>query len=98
MHCPLSHCVFLPFSHAAKSFVVPPDVQREVEEVFSSVVKTISMSVLLSQSYGYYIHIIPELCSDFCVVDVGLIMALLRRDYSRRHKLIIWEIVLETET
>ena len=45
---------------------------------FTSVVKTISMSVLLSQSYGYFIHIIPELCSKFHVVDVGFIMALLR--------------------
>ena len=65
---------------------------------FTSVVKTVSMSVLLSQSCGYYIHIIPELCSNFHVVDVGLIMALLRRDYARRHQLIIWEIVLETKT
>ena len=77
MHCPLSHCVFVPFSHAAKYFVVSPDVQREVEEVFTSAVKTVSVSVLLSHSYGYYIHIIPELCSEFCVVDVGLIVALL---------------------
>ena len=28
--------------------------------------------------YGYLIHIISELCSEFHVVDVGLIMALLR--------------------
>ena len=48
--------------------------------------------------YGYLIHIIPELCSEFHVVDVGLIMALLRRDYSHRHHLIIREIVLETKT
>ena len=54
------------------------------------------MLVLLSQSYGYYIHIIQELCSEFCVVDVGLIMALLRQDYSCRHQLIIQEIALET--
>ena len=59
MHCPLSHCVFVAFSLAAKSFVVFPDVQREVEEVFASAVKKISVSILLSQSYGYYIHIIP---------------------------------------
>ena len=82
MHCPLSLCVYVLFSHAAKSFVMPPDVQREVEEVFSFAVKIVSVSILLSQSYGYYIHIIPELCSEFCVVDVGLIMSLLRRDYS----------------
>ena len=55
------------------------------------------MSVLLSQSYGYYIHIIPEPCSKFRVVDVGLIMVLLWRDCSRRHQLIIQEIVLETK-
>ena len=47
-------------------------------------------------AYSYYIHIIPELCSEFRVIDMGLIMALLRRDYSRRHQLIIREIVLET--
>ena len=64
---------------------------------FTSAVKTISVLVLLSQSYGYYIHIIPKLCFNFCVVDVGLIMALLRRDYSRRNQLIIREIVLEIE-
>ena len=33
MYCPLSYCVFVWFSHATKSFVVFPDVQREVEEV-----------------------------------------------------------------
>ena len=38
--------------------------------------------LLLSHSYGYIILKIPELCSKFCVVDVGFIMALLRRDYS----------------
>ena len=63
---------------------------------FTSIVKTASVSVILSQSYGYLIHIIPELCFKFCVIDVGLIMALLRRDYSCRHQLIIQEIVLET--
>ena len=76
MHCPLSHCVFFPSSHAAKYFVVPPDVQREVEEVYLYSQK-VSVSVLLSQSYGYYIHVIPELCYEFRVIDVGLIMALL---------------------
>ena len=65
---------------------------------FFSAVKMVSVLVLLSQSYGYYIHIIQELCSKFHVVDVGLIMALLRQDYSRRHQLIIREIVLETKT
>ena len=45
---------------------------------FTSTVKIVSVSVLLSQYYGYLIHIILELCSEFRVVDVGLIMALLR--------------------
>ena len=66
-------------------------------EKFTSTVKIVSLSVLLSQYYGYLIHIIPELCSEFCVVDVGFIMALLRGDYSCRHQLIIWDIVLETK-
>ena len=65
---------------------------------FTYAVKIVSLSVLLSQSCDYYIHIIPELCFEFHVVDVGFIMALLRQDYSRQHQLIIWEIVLETNT
>ena len=34
MDCPLSHYVFVCFSHDANSFVVLPNVQREVEEVY----------------------------------------------------------------
>ena len=34
MHCPPSHYVFFWSSHASKSFVVSPDVQREVEKVY----------------------------------------------------------------
>ena len=34
MHCPLSHHDFYPFSHTTKSFVVPPNVQREIEEFY----------------------------------------------------------------
>ena len=34
MHFPSSHCVFVWSGHAANSFVVLPDVQREVEEVY----------------------------------------------------------------
>ena len=90
--------MFVPFSHATKSFVMLPDVQREFEEVFTSTIKMISVSIILSQSYGYYIHIILELCFEFHVIDVGLIMALLRRDYSHQHQLIIQEIVLEKNT
>ena len=40
---------------------------------------------------------IPKLCSEFRVIDVGFIMALLRRDYSCWHQLIIQELVLETK-
>ena len=68
---------------------------KEKLKKLTSVDKTVSVLLILSQSYGYLIHIIPELCSEFHVVDVGFIMALLRRDYSCRHQLIIWEIVLE---
>ena len=91
MHCPPSHCLFVWSSHVAKSFVVPPDVQREVEKVLP-----LQSKQSLCQYYGYLIHIIPELCYKFCVVNVGFIMALLQRDYSCRHQLIIREIVLET--
>ena len=96
IHCPLSHCVFFPFSHANKSFCHAARCSKGIWRSFTSTVYTVFVSVSLNQSYGYYIHIIPELCSEFRVVDVGLIMALLRRDYSRRHQLIIQEIVLET--
>ena len=64
---------------------------------FTSIVCTVFVLVSLSQSYGYYIHTIPELCSEFRVINVGLIMALLQWDYSRQHQLIIREIVLETK-
>ena len=81
VHCRivcLSHRVMLP-----SLFVVPPDVQREFEEVLPLQSTQSFVSVFLSQSYGYYIHIILELCFEFRVIDVGLIMALLRRYYSR---------------
>ena len=93
LHCRivcLSHLVMLP------SLVLCCPMLKGKLKTFTSTVKTVFVSVLLSQSYGYLIHIIPELCSEFCVIDVGFIMALLRRDYSCRHQLIIWEIVLET--
>ena len=42
---------------------------------FTPAVKTNFLSqLLLSQSYGYIILKIPELCSEFCVIDVGFIM------------------------
>ena len=96
MHCPLSHCVSVSSSHAAKLFCRVACYSKGIWRSFTSVVHIIFVSVYLIQSYGYYIHIIPKLCSEFHVVDVGLIMALLRRDFSRRHQLIIREIVLET--
>ena len=40
---------------------------------FTSIVKTASVLVLLSQYYGYLIHIILEICSEFHVIDVGFI-------------------------
>ena len=98
MHCPLLHHEFVLFIHVAKYFVVPPDVQREFGEVSPLQSPQSLCQYLLSQTYGYYIYIILELCSEFCVIDVGLIMALLRRDYSRRHQAIIRELVLETKT
>ena len=64
---------------------------------FTSAVKTTFVLVLLSQSYVYIAYNIPELCFEFHVFDVGFIMALLQRDYSRRHQLMIREIVLETK-
>ena len=50
----------------------------------------------LSQSYGYIIYNILELCFEFRVVNVGFFMALLRQEYSCRHHLIIHELVLDT--
>ena len=96
MHCPLSHCVSVPSSHAAKYFCRPTRCSKGIWRIFTSAIYTVFVSVSLSRSYGYYIHIIPKLCFEFRVVDVRLIMALLRQDYSRRHQLIIREIVLET--
>ena len=98
MHCPLSHCVFVLFGHAAKYFCHVTRCSKGIWRSFTSAVYIVFMSLYLSQSYGYYIHIIPELCFEFHVIDVGLIMALLWRDFSRRHQLIIQEIVLETKT
>ena len=64
---------------------------------FTPAVKTTFLSQLLfSQSYGYIILKISKLCSMFHVIDVGFIMALLRRDYSCRHHIIIQELVLKT--
>ena len=86
--CPIQSCCQL-FCHVSWC-------SNEIWRSFTSVFHTIFVLVSLSQSYGYYIHIIPELCSKFHVINVGLIMALLQRDYSHQHELIIQEIVLET--
>ena len=96
MHCPLSHCVSIMSSHAAKSFCHVAWSSKGIWRSLNSTVYTVFVSVSLSHSYGYYIHIILELCFNFHVIGVGLIMALLKRDYSCRHQLIIQEIVLET--
>ena len=75
VHCRivcLSRSVMLP-----SLFVVPPNVQRGFEEFLPLQYTQSFVSVFLSHSYGYYIHIILELCSKFHVIDVGLIMALL---------------------
>ena len=96
MHYPLSHCVFFPSSHAAKYFCHATRCSKGIWRSFTSSFYTVFVSVSLSQSYGYYIHMIPKQCSEFRVVDVGPITTLLRRDFSRRHHLIILEIVLET--
>ena len=95
MHCPLWHCVYVLFNHASKYFCCAARCSKGIWRSFTSAVYTVFVLVSLSQSYGYYIHIILELCSKFHVVDVGVIMAL-QRDYSYRHQLIIQEIVLET--
>ena len=96
IHCPLSHCVSSLSSHASKSFCRVARCSKGIWRSLTSTVYIAFVSVSLSQSYGYYVHINPELCSEFHVIDVGLIMALLWRDYSCRHQLIIREIVLET--
>ena len=86
--CPIQSC-YQVFCHATRC-------SKGIWKSFTSTVCIVFVSVSLSQSYGYYIHIILELCSKFLVINVGLIMALFRWDFSRRHQLIIREIVLET--
>ena len=77
MHGPPSHYVFVYFIHATKYFVMPLDVQREVEEVYLYNQNSLYVSTFESVQW-LHIHIILELCYEFHVVDVGLIMALLR--------------------
>ena len=94
MHCPPSHCVFVWSSHAAKSFVVPPDVQREVKKVYLCSQNSLCVSTFESVLWLLHSHY-SRTMFEFHVVDVGFIMALLQREYSYRHQLIIQEIVLE---
>ena len=96
MHCPLLHCVSVPSSHAAKYFCRVTRFSKGIWRSFTFAVYTVFVSISLSQSYGYYIHIIPELFSEFHVLDVGLIMALLQWDYSCQLQHIFEELVLET--
>ena len=94
------HCHTMCLSHSVMLQVFLsccPMFKGDLKKFYLCSLHNLLVSVFLSQSYGYYIHIIPNLCSKFRVVNVGLIMALLRRDYSRRHHIIIREIVLETK-
>ena len=62
---------------------------------FASVAKN-NFLLVTFESVLWLLHTqITELCSKFCVVDVGFIMSLLRRDYSCQLQLIIRELVLE---
>ena len=66
---------------------MPPDVQREFEEFLPLQSTQSFVSVFLSQSYGYYIHIILELCSKFHAIDVGLIVSAFHTPGSRGRNL-----------
>ena len=64
--------------------------KREIVlRIYTCSQNNILCQLLLRQSYGYIIFKIPKHCSEFHVIDVGFIMALLRRDYSYQHQLII---------
>ena len=56
MHCPLSHCVFVLFIHATKYFVVPPNVQREVEEFYLYSQKNLCVSTFESVLWLLHSH------------------------------------------
>ena len=71
MHCPLLYCVSVLSSHAAKSFCHAAWCSRGIWRSFTSAFYIVFVLVSLIQSYGYYIHIIPELCYEFCVVEGG---------------------------
>ena len=64
---------------------------------FSSTFKTTFVSDTF-KSILWLLHTqIPKICSEFRVIDLGFIMTLLRRDYSCRLQLILWELFLETK-
>ena len=96
MHYPLSHCVFVPFSHAANSFVMLPDVQREFEEVLTLKSKQylcqyfwVSPMVTIFTSFQNYV-------SSFVSSMWDSSWPSFNETFSRRNQLIIWETVLET--
>ena len=72
-----------------------PDVQQKIESLPLQS-KYPLCQYILSHSHGYIILKIIELCYEFHVVDVGFITAILQRNYSCRHQIIIQELVLET--
>ena len=60
-----------------------------------NIIRTLFLNIIWESIPNNIIYNIPELCSEFHVVDVGFIMALLRREYSCQHQLINKELVLE---
>ena len=70
MHCLQSYCVSLWSSHAAKSLVMPLDVQRK-KEFYPCSQKNLCVSTL-RQSYGYFIYNIPEFGSKVLCHRCGI--------------------------
>ena len=66
VHC---HIVSLSRSVMMPSLFLCHSMFKGKLKKFTSAVKIVSVSILLSLSYGYLIHIIPKLCSEFCVID-----------------------------
>ena len=74
MHCPPSYCVFVWFSHAAKSFVVLPDVQREVEEVYLYSQNSLRVSTfesVLWLPYSYHSRTLFQVSCHRCGIHHG---------------------------
>ena len=96
MHCPLSHCVSILSSHAAKSFVMPSNVQRISEEFLP-----LHSTQYLCQ-YLWVIHMVNTFTSFHNYV-LSFMSSMwdspwpsFDETFSRRHQLIIQEMVLET--